>query len=203
MKFPHQLPQPQDEHNGPRANPQGKEVDGAAVGQRVAQTQQDLLVTIALVMQAQKIGCLPDHDEHAGARHESNHHRFGNITGQVPQLEDGNQDLNDADHDREQKHRLESVEPRVGIKKGERTKDDQRDGIGRAVDQVRRRPEQGCHRRDHDGRVESETRINPGNQGISHGLRQGDGRHGEPGQDVLPGNGPIILDAHGRVALGL
>ena len=73
---------------------------------------------------------------------EARDHGFRDVARDVAEPRHGDDDLDDADHHREQEHRLVGVEPRVRIDEGERAEDDQRNRAGRTVDQMARRAEE-------------------------------------------------------------
>ena len=79
----------------------------------------------------------------------------------------------------QQKHRLENLLPVRRIEKRQRTEHDQRNGVRRAVDQIRRRAENRADRRDDNGGIKAIPRIDTGDQRIGHRLRHGDRRHGQ------------------------
>ncbi len=151
---------------------------------------------IALVMQAEKIPDLPDRDQESRAGHESDDDRLGNVAGQVAEPEDRDEDLDDADEDAEQEHRLRRAGLGVGIEERERAEDDERDRVGRAVDQVRGRAEDRRDQRNDDGRVEAVTRIDARDERVGHRLWQRDGGDGEAGEQVAARGSPGVIESH-------
>ena len=95
-----------------------------------------MLVTRALSLDPKRAGDLADDRQKSGAGDESGHHGFRNVARHVPEPRDGDDDLHDADHDREQEHGLICVELGVGIDEGERAEDDERNRARRAVDEM-------------------------------------------------------------------
>ena len=191
--------QTQDEHQRDRARPdgQGAEIDRAALRQRAPEADEHVILPVAPAVQAEEIGHLPQRDEKARAGHEADDDRLRNVAREIAQPENGDEDLQDAGHDAEQKKRLHGVPLHIGVERRQRAEDDERDGVGRAVDEVRRRTEDRRHGRDDDGRVEAKTRIDPRDERIGHRLRQRDGGDGEPGQHVAPRGGAGVGERHG------
>ena len=143
----------------------------------------------ALLLQAQEVSHLGQGDEQPGPGHETDHDRFGDVSRQVAQAEDGHEDLDSAGHHRQEKGRFDGIR-RVGGHEGQGAEGHQGNGVGRAVHQVGRRPENRGHRRDDDRRIKPVTRVDPGDQGIGHRLGHGDRRHGQAGDQVPSGVTP-------------
>src|SRR5438876_301751 len=78
-----------------------------------------------------------------GAEHEAEDDRFGHVARQVAELQEGNEELDDADEDAEEE---DGLLPFRGVsieaEAGDGTEDDERDGVGRAVDEMPGRAEQ-------------------------------------------------------------
>ena len=81
-------------------------IDRPAVNDGQPEAVQEVQVAIALRGQAEKVVYLLERDEEPGSGHEAENHRFGHIAGEIAELEEGDQDLDDADEDGENKHRL-------------------------------------------------------------------------------------------------
>ena len=145
----------------------------------------------ALFLQAQQISHLGHGDEEPGPGHETDDDRCGNVSRQVAQAEDGHEDLDSAGHYRQEKGRFDGLR-RVGGHECQGAKDHQGNGVGRAVDQMRRRPENRGHRRDDNRRIKPVTRVDPGDQGIGHCLGHGDCRDGQAGDQVQSGVSPAV-----------
>ena len=143
-----------------------------------------MLMAVAHLLDAEQIGDLAQRHEQAGPRHEAEDDRFRDVARQVAQPEQGDDDLTAAHEQAEQEHRLQGVRGCVvaaQFQAGDGAEDDERNGVGRAVDEVRRGAEDGGDGGHDDGGVEAERRIDAGDEGVGHRLRQRHGGHGEAG----------------------
>ena len=89
------------------ANGEGAKVHGPTFGQGEPEAVEQVVIAGALFLQAEQVVHLAERDQAAGAGHEAQHHRFGDVARQVAQLEQGNDDLNGPDHQRQQKNGLD------------------------------------------------------------------------------------------------
>ncbi len=144
---------------------------------------------------AEEVGDLADAEQQRRADHEAEDHGFGNVAGQVAKLEDGDEDLDGSDHHAKQHQGLGDLGLVVGIEKGERAEDDERDRAGRPVDQMRRRAEHRGDRRHDDRRVEPVARVDAGEQRIGHALRQRDRGDRQAGDRVGAQLGSRVVPA--------
>ena len=76
------------------------------------------------VFYAQQVGHLAEGHQESGPRHETDHHRFGDVPRQIAQLEHADQNLEDADHHCQQKDGLIHVEASFRIEERERAEND-------------------------------------------------------------------------------
>ncbi len=88
------------------------------------------------VPDAEEIGDLADAQQQGRADHEAEHHRFRDIAGQVAELEDGDEDLDHANHDAKQHQSFADLGLVLGIEKSQRAEYNERDCAGRAVDEM-------------------------------------------------------------------
>ena len=105
--FAGQVPQRHHQHHGDGANRDGAKLHGPTFGQGQPETVEQVVIAGALFLQAEQVVHLAQRDQAAGAGHEAQYHRFGDVARQVAQLEQGNDDLNGPDHQRQQKNGLE------------------------------------------------------------------------------------------------
>ena len=82
-------------------------------------------MTVAAVHEADQIAHLAQRDQQPRSCHESEHDGFGDVTRQVSQLQDRNDDLDRARHQGEEERRFVDVHSRVGIKGRQRAEDDE------------------------------------------------------------------------------
>ena len=101
------LPQAEHQDHRCQADAQGARIDRPAAGHGEPQTDEDVLVAGAPVLQAEQVAHLGQGDQETGPGHEPQDHRFGDVAGQVAQLEHGDENLDHADHRGQEKGRLE------------------------------------------------------------------------------------------------
>ena len=155
------------------------------VAHRHPSAEKHVLQSGAAILHSCKIADLRDRNQRPRARHKSDYHGFRNVAGQVTQLEHCDQNLYATNHDSEKEHGLVRFHVRAGAEKCQRAENDERDRVGWPVDEVGRRAENRGHQRNDDRGVKAETGIHARDQGVSHGLGQGNGRHGDTRQQVF------------------
>ena len=104
-------PLSQDNHQEHRAEADrhGTMVDRPATTHGEPQAMQEVLMAVAPFHQPEQVANLAQCNQEAGSSHEANHDGLGNVPRQVAQFENGNQNLNRADHHCERKGRLVNV----------------------------------------------------------------------------------------------
>jgi hypothetical protein len=141
------------QEDGGDADADGPEVDRPAAGEGEPQPHQDVLVAAADGADAEQVVQLTQRHQQAGAGHEAEDDRLGDVARQVAQPQQRDDDLDQADeHGQQAGH----AHPLVGVERGgDGAEDDQRDGVGRAVDEAGARPEQRRQGGHDDGGVQA------------------------------------------------
>jgi hypothetical protein len=152
--------------------------------QREPQAVEDVIVAGALVLQPERVADLADDGERRGTGHEARDHGLRDVARQVAELQHRDQDLNHPDHRAEQEHGLVCIEPRVRIEERERAEDHERQRAGGAVDQVRRRAQDGSDRAKDDRAEQAEAWVDARDQRVRDALRKRDRGHGQAGLDI-------------------
>ncbi len=195
---PPRQPAEQHHHRGrPHAQRDRGPFDGLSRSQgreRGPQPHNEELVVGARLLDAEQVGHLAERHQQAGPRHEAEDDRFRDVARQVAQLEQGDDHLKAADHEAEQENRLHVLVLRLRVQRqaGDGAEDDKRDGVRWPIDEVRRRAEQRRDGGHDDGGVEAVHRRDAGDLGVGHRLRQGDGGHGEAGDQIAAQAGAAI-----------
>ncbi len=86
------------EHQCRRGDEDRSSVERIALSESQPQPVQHMLGGRTLVAQAECIADLSDGEESSSRTHETQDHRFGDIAGEVSQLEDSDEDLSRSDH---------------------------------------------------------------------------------------------------------
>jgi len=160
----------------------GVRIERPTLGERLPQLHQRGRLACAFFCSSQKVADLTRSHKHAGTGHEAEYHRFGDVARQIAKFEDRNRYLDDADQDCQQKHRL--IGFKTFVECSQRTENHERNSVGGPVDQMGGRSEYRSARRQHNGGVQTETRINAGNERVSHGLRYRNRSHCRPGYQI-------------------
>ena len=198
-----QLPQAEHQDHRCQANAHGAQVDRSAAGQGEPKANEDVLVAGAPVFQAQQVAHLGQGDQETGPGHKPKDHRFGDVAGQVAQLEHGDKNLDEPTIAANRKVASKASDRVSGPDDGQGAEDDQRNRVGRTVDQVGRRAEHRGDCRDHDGRIQSKLGIDPGDQRIGHRLGHGDRGDRQTGHEVFAGVAPAIGQGQGAILFAL
>ena len=180
----HQPAQHDRQHHRRGADDQRAVVERIAVEQGEVGTFQHRLPAVALVLHPQRVAELTHRDQNGRGQQEAEDDRFGDVSGQVTELEHRDQDLEGADQNAEQEQRLEQDGAILRVQERQRAEHQKRYGTRRSVDQMRGRSEDRGDEGHHDRRVHAEFRVDAGDQRIGDALRQRHGRDGEAGDEI-------------------
>ena len=133
-------------------------------------------------LQPEQILQLVEHEQAAGAGREAEDHRVRDVAGEVAEPQQGDAELDRADHEGEQHRgldlRLRAVDHR------DRGEHRDRDRVGGAVDELARRVEDRADGGHHDRGVEPVLGRQPGDHRVRHRLRDRDRRDRDAGEEV-------------------
>ena len=176
-------PQRHDQRDGAEPDLHRGPVRGAAPRHGGPEARQKGVVNIAHAVQAQQVLHLVQHQQQACAHGEAHDDRMRDVARQVPELGQGDAQLEQPDQKCQQNGGLQAV---FGRNDCHRAEHGNRDGVGGPVDELTRGVEKRADGGHDDGRVEAVFRRNPCHQRIGHGLGNRDGGHGEAGNEIRP-----------------
>ena len=191
----HQPPQHDGQHHRRGADDQRAVVERITMEQREVGTFQHRLPAVALVLHPQRIAELTQRDQNGRGQQKAEDHGFGDVSGQVTELEHRNQNLERANQDAEQEQRLEQDGAILRVEERQRAEHQQRYRTRRAVDQMRRRAENRSDEGHHDRRVHTEFRVDAGHQRVGDALWQRHRGDREPGDQVTAGFVSVVVQA--------
>src|SRR5437762_6447356 len=87
MKSANDSPQHDHGNGHAQANRERSEIDRSARLDRLRKAVKQVLPPVALIDKAEQIADLAERDQHAGAGHKAEHDRFGDVSGQIAELE--------------------------------------------------------------------------------------------------------------------